>query len=323
MPARAVVFALNDNPRNLFGLRFATRRIRRYNAQIPIHVFFDGDPKALGDAFIRETGIRVERPAGLPRWIIPPLLKWYAVAALRDVEELVYLDTDTIVFDDIDRLFGQSGDQPFQARSFADLLSASPRKWGCLLTRPYPPYTAGIARVSAMLGVEPVLHLNSGVMIFKQGFAARIADHIGQLGKLYHLFVLGTLPTPELFMDIWFIEETCARFFLTMAGVGAVQPLQPQLAPYYHEYLGREVAGPGLVIHTWNPFYDVAVAEFGSSEDLAELLTMPDAWRPSLRPRLMLAVMRWLLRKQQATADWLPELRGSRARKVLGLVDPG
>jgi hypothetical protein len=316
MTSRAVVFAFDGDARCLFGFRFALRRLRRFNSHVPVHVYLDGDPAALAELAAADPHLHVHEAQrmrhAMPRMAPPSFLKWHAVAELADqYDEVAYFDTDTFVFDDVDRLFEATGDAPFAVRDFGCYWSNPPHKWGIVFAHEIPGYAHKIRQVAELIGVEPVGHFNSGVMIFKQGFQRAIARHMPRLVTLFRTFTRGLLPNPLVKGQFWFAEEVCARFFVVMAGLAEVRHLEPSVAPYYHEYATREVPGPGVIVHTWSAYFNVAVAEFGSRQEIDELMSLV------VHPRSTHKSFRWLEFQQRIRTRIALGFRARMARKLL------
>lgn len=318
MPSRAVVFAFDDDKRCLFGLKFACRRIRRFNRAIPIHVYIDGDVSLLERIDADDPNLHIRNTRAMkhvmPDILPPSFLKWHAVAELAEqYDEIAYFDTDTFVFDDVDKLFDATGETPFAARDFGTYWSNPPHKWGIVFAHEIPGYAGGISQVASLIGVQPVGHFNSGVMVFKQGFQRSVAQNIERLANLLRSFVRGLLPNPLVKGQLWFVEEVCARFFVAMAGLGAVQYIEPAVAPYYHEYATREVAGPGIIVHTWSAYFNVAVAEFGTPAEVSELMSIIAG------PRRNHRCFRWLELNDRFRTRIGRDFRARVARRMLRL----
>jgi hypothetical protein len=318
MRSRAVVFAFDDDKRCLFGLKFACSRIRQFNRAIAVHVYIDGDTALLAPLAADDANLHVHSARSMkyvmPGILPPSFLKWHAVAELADrYDEIAYFDTDTFVFDDVDKLFSAADDAPFAARDFGVYWSDPPHKWGIVFAHSIPGYAEGIAQLSRLIGVQPVGHFNSGVMVFKDGFQRRVAYNIERLANLLRAFVRGLLPNPLRKGQLWFVEELCARFFVAMAGLREVRYIEPAVAPYYHEYATREVPGPGLIVHTWSAYFNVAVAEFGTPAEVAELMSIIAGARRNHR------CFRWLELHDRLRTGLALDLRARIARRLLQL----
>lgn len=316
MTVRAVVFAFDEDKRCLFGFRFALHRLRRFNRVIPVHVYLDGDTALLADLAKDDPHLRVHATSGMrhgmPEMAPPSFLKWHAVSELAgQYDEIAYCDTDTFVFDDVDKLFDAAGDADFAVRDFGRYWSNPPHKWGIIFAHEIPGYADKVKQVAELIGVEPVGHFNSGVMLFKNGFQARIAEHIQRLANLLRAFTRGLLPNPLVKGQLWFVEELCARFFVVMAGLRELRHLDASVAPYYHEYATREVPGPGLIVHTWSAYFNVAVAEFGTPEEIEELMAL------SVQPRSNHKCFRWLELQDRFRTSFAQQFRARMARKLL------
>ncbi|WP_395795585.1 hypothetical protein [Aquimonas sp.] len=316
MTSRAVVFTFDEDARCLFGFRFALQRLRRFNRHMPVHVYLDGDITPISVLAAADPHLHVHEAKrmrhAMPSIAPPSFLKWHAVAELADqYDEVAYFDTDTFVFDDVDQLFDSAGDTKFAARDFGGYWSNPPHKWGIVFAHEIPGYARKIEDLARLIGVTPMGHFNSGVMIFKQGFQREIARHIPRLVNLLRTFTSGLLPNPLEKGQFWFAEEVCARFFVVMAGLKELSFLEPSVAPYYHEYATREVPGPGLVVHTWSAYFNVAVAEFGTREEIDELMSL------SLHPRSTHKSFRWLGFQQHIRNRFALDFRARIARKLL------
>jgi hypothetical protein len=316
MTTRSVVFAFDDDKRCLFGFRFALRRLRRFNRDIPVHVYLDGDPALLAELTTTDPHLQVHVAAHMrhpmPKIAPPSFLKWHAVAELAErYDEIAYFDTDTFLFDDVDKLFEAAGDSEFAVRHFGCYWSNPPHKWGIVFAHEIPGYAQKVKAVADLIGIEPVGHFNSGVMLFKGGFQRSVARHIPRLANLLRTFTRGLLPNPLVKGQLWFVEEVCARFFVVMAGLREVGYLDPAVAPYYHEYATRDVPGPGLIVHTWSAYFNVAVAEFGTRDEIDELMSLV------IHPRRTHRCFRWLGFQHRIRTGIALGFRAQMARKLL------
>jgi hypothetical protein len=194
VPARAVYYALAcDGAQAPYAAQLlrSVASLRRYNAEIPVHVFVFGrlDPSAvsalrLQQASVVEVGdfaraLRSQSPyigllgehLCLPKYLSLP----HVTGALSQV---LYLDCDTYWFDDVAKLF----DRYAQHDCYAREEPYSPAS-------PYydPDYVdaAALERLASLEGVRDLLTCNAGVLLMNHGLHRRLATAL----DLYFLYV--------------------------------------------------------------------------------------------------------------------------------------
>lgn len=264
--SRGLYYALDVNPRVLFQLRCSIHSVRKYAPTLPIYAVIAGQLPAIERRSLESLGVTVIA-ATLERGTSPTFMKWRGLAKLPPQRDLLYLDTDTLAFDDPTLLFDLCGPEDFHARL----------EVGCDLEESAYPFLFNVrlftkSRVDPWLFRKIVEHrrgrllpiFNTGVMLFRNGLAERLAQHWSAFVRLDRQFRRKQIPYPSVHVHI--LEEMVAPLVLGSIGPFSWKPLTPQLCPFYLEYRGRHVETHGLILHVWSAYYDSCMFEYMGKE---------------------------------------------------------
>lgn len=310
----SLFYALDLNPRVLFELRRSINSVRRHAPAMPIYALIAGEPSADDRKYLDSVGVNVI-PTRIERGTSPIFLKWRALMQLPPQAEWLYLDTDTLIFDDLKRLFDLSGPQDFLARfeigcghdetTYPFLVNAM------LLAKSHVDHWM-YQRIAERLGSRFVPIFNNGVMMFRNGFAQRLGKYWDDFLRLERSFRRKRLPYPCWNPHI--LDELVSPLvFGTMDGFTWGE-LPPQLCPFYVEYRGRHAETPGILLHTWTPFYGGCLFEFLGKDDALAYLALRakdpggdlvSGFRAKLRSRWITMGSYWMRLPKSVQETWL------------------
>src|SRR5262249_7827841 len=91
--SRALYYALDVHPRNVFQLRRSVDSVRRHAPLLQVYAAVSGALDAVDRAFLEGRNVTILNN-GSER-VDPTYLKWYALRHDLPAAELLYLDTDT------------------------------------------------------------------------------------------------------------------------------------------------------------------------------------------------------------------------------------
>lgn len=174
----------DPRPDLLWQLDASVRSLRRYNQTTPIALFLYGDLpeetsrelEALGVTIIQQGGYEARlaplAPRGWPALAEYPLLhkflNFHAISAL-DPRQVLYLDCDTLLFDDVDRLFERYAQADCYAREEPTCARSA---YG------YDPSyldEQALAQVAASQGLRTPPPFNLGAVLFNNGIWRQLA----------------------------------------------------------------------------------------------------------------------------------------------------
>jgi hypothetical protein len=294
--SRAVYYALDNDPRCRAQFQYSVASVRRSSPGLRIYAAWAGALGAEDRAFLADHQVTV-LPTRLEAGLSPLFLKWRALAHDFRETDLLYLDTDTIAHGDLGRLFEAQGPEDFQARRE---IATEPE------AEVYPylvntlfvgnsqidhPLFASVCR-SIGAQVRPVW--NTGVMLFRNGLAGRLADRWEDFLRLVRLLWSKRLPYPCTNPHI--ADEVVGSLVL-----GLVEPLSwaflpREACPSFLEYMGRAPCDDALVVHTWSQCYPSYLCHVRDLAALRAYLALPGRRGPRRPPgalRLTLGTSRW------------------------------
>jgi hypothetical protein len=151
----------------------------------------------------------------------------------------------------------------------------------CLPTRTCSTSAWLLAAIAARIGARLLPIFNTGVMLFRNGFAGRVAAHWPEFLRLERRFRRKQLPYPCKNAHI--LEE-----IVTSLALGTIEPftwshLIRELCPSYLEYRGRNVQSPGIVLHAWTSFYPSCAFEFLGKDAALAYASLPQQGAPRAR----------------------------------------
>jgi len=183
----------------------SVRSLRTFNDSIPVcSVVFASDRADAGDL--------LRSAPGLEAVAAPPLAggaggaffaKWHWLEYVPDVDEVLFLDADTVLFDSVERFFEQNAD--FVAREEtrcgrgADVVDC-----------------AAMDRIGRSSGYDITPVFNTGVMLFRSGFHREVAAMPDRFVSVALNFV--TKPVEYPWSNTHISEEVCASIVLEASG---------------------------------------------------------------------------------------------------------
>jgi hypothetical protein len=265
--SRSLYYALDTNPHTLFQLRQSVNSVRRFAPALPIYAVIAGNLSIADIKFLDSVDVRVIR-SRIENGVSPTFMKWRALADLPPQREFLYLDTDTFVFDDPMRLFESAGGEDFHARPELACerdQSAYPLLINVLLlTKSHVDHWL-FEKIAEHLNANIVPIFNTGIMLFRNGFATRLGNEWRNFVTLNHKFRSKRLPYPCWAAHI--LEEIVASLVLGAMDQFTWSKLGAESCPCYEEYRGRNVQTPGVVLHAWSRHYASCLFDFVSKDD--------------------------------------------------------
>ncbi len=266
---RAVYYALNEQPSCLYQLERSLSSLRQHNNKIKVYiVYFGPHSEEISVVSHRHGAELIRRQTNLTGSYVL-FVKWLALQQEFPEDDLVFLDVDTFISDDVDKLF-EIGPEEFLARPEIDCspdLEGYPCKIGYEMCHESQVDHSSFRRVCRLLGSLELPIFNTGVLIFQHGFHRKVADQVPWLMQIRQHFARGRLVYPCSNSQL--LDEIIASLALGQIPDLSWRFIDPETCPFYMEYAVRDVDGPGVVMHIFNWYYRAFLLDFaGRSEEL-------------------------------------------------------
>jgi hypothetical protein len=292
----ALYYALDTSRLTLFQLRQSLGGVMRYSPGLPIYVAVAGELPPQDQNLLQALHINIIS-LELEKDISPTFMKWRALSMLPPCRDLIYLDTDTLLFGEPMRLFEFAGPQDFYARpelACDQCESAFPYRLNVsLVTRSIVDHWL-MSEISGRLGARVMPILNTGVMLFRNGSAQKISQYWDGFVRLARRFRRKQLPFPC--RNSHLLEEMVAPLVLGSLPCLTWGQLPAEACSFYLEYRGQNEHPTGVVLHTMSALYSAALWEFVGKYEALEYENL-EADQPGLaqRAREWLKSLRLLL----------------------------
>ena len=222
----------------------SVRSLRAFNDSIPVCcVVFSSDRADAGDLLSSAPGLEVVAA--------PPLAggaggaffaKWQALEYVPDVDEVLFLDADTVLFDDVERFFEQDAD--FVARE-----ETRCGRGGDVVD------WAAMDRIGRASGYDIWPVFNTGVMLFRSGFHREVAAMLDRFVSVALNFV--TKPAEYPCSNTHISEEVCAAIVLGASGARRSAFYDAREVMFRSEFamvpIGSAPSAP--LLHTFTGYY--------------------------------------------------------------------
>jgi hypothetical protein len=287
--AKAVYFSINNDAKYLFMAEKSIVSLRRYNKMITVYLFVYGNPPLTFLRSMKRLGVSVQVKKPVLKKNLY-YLKWYPLPTLHE-PRLLFVDADTLFFDNVEKLFRRYQTKDFYARRECGL-EPGPSIYmigsRSVTTRLDKNKFAKMARA---LGSKQLPVFNSGVMLFNHSSYKKIYGDGRDFSEIKRQIETRKVPYPHPNRSI---EEE----FAACMAMGRVKGLTYDLmdhnvSPYFVEWNSAVCKSRGIVMHVWSGFYPHALLEFEGMKELrkftpqAHLYTRyrPNGMLPSGRNR--------------------------------------
>lgn len=254
----AVYYAVNNSLKYLLWVHASIKSLRRHNRSIKVYLWLAGpaEPKSL--SFVSRLNVRLISRPSVPfeeRYF----LKWLA---LKDLSEprLLFVDADTIFFQDAMKMFRLHCESDFYARRES---GTEPGKGPFLCGNRYINVQLdqkGFSSLFELAHSTAVPLFNTGVMVLNNAIHRKIVDRMDEFRQVRIEFDENRLPYPCSNRHI--TEEMVAAIVLGRIRGFSYQLIKPIVSPWYWEFKGGDVRSPGLIVHTGSEFFARALQDF-------------------------------------------------------------
>jgi hypothetical protein len=253
--SNAVYYTINNDSKYLTFLKNSIVSLRNFNKEIKIYVIiFSNSGKLVPDFFDRYNIQVIYKNPVKPYQLTS--LKWYGLTEFEniDLKRLIFLDADTIFYDDINLLFEKYNKADFYAREEIG-------------TEDKCPYARGNITITSQLNNDVFNNLlnkmglkrnpvfSTGIMVFNNSSFKKIPEHLKFYQDLFDAFLKRELPFPALKYHI--TEEITWAFTIGKIANFSFEFIEPEDTPVYYEFLINAVSKPGIIIHAATLLYDL------------------------------------------------------------------
>lgn len=245
IPDQMVYYALNENPLHLDLTLHSVKSLRKYNIKVPVEVFIFGKLAKKDKLNLLKLNVSV-REMAFPKEVDATYLKWFALPFIN-AKRILYLDSDTYFFGDVEILFKKYRKKEFYAR---EELGASKKlgyqQLGNLVIPPIINHRK-MQALSKFLNFKIVPFFNSGVMMMSQAFAWKMGAQTEEFSRLRQFFCEKPLLLPS--MIPYLAEQVVAAIMVGKIKDFDFGHLDRGDVPFYVEWRGKGVPSPGLLMH--------------------------------------------------------------------------
>lgn len=249
MKNAAVYYAIDTHPLYLFFAKESIKSLRRFNKKVKVYLFLYGSTKKATDlTFFRQYHVMVIKRKMVYK-ADPRFLKWDALRYLKE-ERLLFLDADTIFFNNVGRLFERFKKYDFYARE--EIGTREKRDKIGKTSAPFQLNRRDFSRMVHRLKIPELPIFNTGVMLFNHSIHKRISQKLFR--EYYRKFIKGKMPYPLRFR--WAVlNEIVASLVLGGLPHFTYGTLSKVVTPWYMEVKKGVIRKPGIVMHTWTTWY--------------------------------------------------------------------
>jgi hypothetical protein len=274
MSSRAIYYAFDLSPRCVQQFLHSVASVRLHCKDIPIYAVVWGSPSSSDHALFDAHQVTV-LSAKSQSEERPTFLKWRALEQCCRESDILFLDTDTIVLGDVNRVFDERGPEDFHAR-LEVACDPNPLAYPCLVNTSLIMTTqishGLLAKINAAVEGATLPVFNTGVMLFRNGLAARLADRWTEIIDLARLFRRKQMPYPS--RNTRLMDEVAASIVLGRVESLRWSMLDPTTFPFFLEY-ARHRSADALIMHTWAMYYAHYLFEHHGRKAGLEYLRLP------------------------------------------------
>jgi hypothetical protein len=258
---KAVYYTINNDSRYINYLKNSITSLRHFNKEIKVYVFvFSSGAEILAD-FFEKYKIQVIYKGNVKNHQLTSL-KWYALRDLETVTEsrLLYLDVDTVCFNDIALLFEKYREADLYAREELGTEEKCPYVRGELTISTQLDHNI-FKTLADRLNVRKNHVLNTGVIIFNNSSFKRIIPYLDFYQNLLDSFLKREIPYPAFTYHI--TEEIAWAFTLGKTDNISYDFIAAEDSPFYIELRVKALTEKGIVMHVWSKLYNYFLSELG------------------------------------------------------------
>jgi hypothetical protein len=224
------------------------RSLRKYNRSIRVYLFIYGPFPKKVLAICRSLGVRVIKRPSIKK-LYPYLVKWLALDELLETRVL-FLDADTILLDDVKKIFTRYNTHDFYARQ--EIGTKKKSYWmGKYRVKPQIDHDRMSSIYRSVHGKEMPI-FNAGVMLFNRGSFKKIRS--SKLLTCFRQLARGKWPYPSINAHIR--GEIALSIFLSQVMKFTWGFFPEKVVPFFYEIIHRSgVDLQGLVLHVTTAQY--------------------------------------------------------------------
>lgn len=299
-----IIYAINDNPKYILMVRNSLRSLRLYNSKVPVSIYVYGESMLGFEDIIKLENVKCFQRSRLDA-SFNTYLKWYAIKESK-AEKALFLDADTIVFDDVEKLFKKRNRVDLYARQEI----GTQNKKGIFITGCYSlKYQLNhekLSRLTAELHTKPLpFFFNSGIMLISKKLIEKIKLNFNRLVELKSQLEKQIIENPTTNQHI--LEEVAANLFLAELKISTTK-FKAENVPFYFEYKsGLYNTTKAVVTHVLGNFYPYAMQDL-LKKDIVFCLNKKQL-KKSLKQKSNFRKHKFIVKKTINIVIFLPDSR--------------
>ena len=263
---RAVYYAIDDTPKYQFLTLMSIRSLRSHNGDITVHVYYFGQRNQGFARALRKLGAKlVLQP--VPGRNLRTSLKWLCLSKLRKFDRVLYVDSDTGFFKDVDRLFDRLATYSFYAREEVNCSERTLFRDPTGRRHRVQVHARKFLEALKKYGGEQMPIFNTGIMLFNQGVHRTLGRSLKLYERIIRDFHSDRTPYPSANWHI--VNEVASSLWMSSLGVDWAY-LPAKDSPWFIEWRMRSVRSPGIVMHYWMKYVHEYLLQFEGMESLRE-----------------------------------------------------
>ncbi len=251
--SRAVYYVVNNNADYLTFAKLSINSLRRFNRRIKIYLFIYGASENIDLSFFyKNQVVLIKKKRALLH--VNSLKYFVRDESLSRLEKnLLFLDADTIVFDDIDIIFEKCNKYDFYAREESE---------SDINCRDSQLFSGKFKKITKQLGVKIYPVFNTGVMLFNNASYKKLSQKLSFYKNIYSNFKANKIPYPC--ENPYIIGEITFSIIFGKAPILSYGILDNKISPWYKEYQNGIVKDTGVVMHFWKYRYTKLMQKIGA-----------------------------------------------------------
>lgn len=275
-PQLCLTYAIDDKPEYAFSALQSIRSLRRFNREIPVHVYHFGPVEEKFLNRFRKENVETHEQSRITA-LPPTCIKWLAIGLCREkYSRLLVLDADTFFFRDPIEYFDRYKNSSFFARR--EVGGDEGETIGKLHIKPSSDRKLFEALARANHSV-PLPIFNTGVMGMSRAVADAIVERLPSFYSWVHRFQNGKVVYPSYNPHL--IDEIVGSLILGEIPGFTYDLVDPEDSPWYYEIKKEKVRSTGYVVHIWNSLNVEFLKKYVGEDVAQEFISCNPKWPES------------------------------------------
>jgi hypothetical protein len=245
----AICYAITANEKYAKQALISLKSLRQHNQSVKIYFFIYGSLSEKILKSLRKYNVIISKKSALPKGLYPYMVKWLALNCMQE-DQVLFLDTDTIISGDIEHLFRRYRRFDFYARQE----TATQKKSYRIGTKHMPRQINHkvLNEIYDREGFAKIPIFNAGIMLFNRKTHRQTAFQ--KINRELTRLVTGVVPYPCTNPHIR--GEIALALTLSKMKDFSWGFLSKKMAPFFLEVREKDVKKQGLIMHVLTAHYD-------------------------------------------------------------------